>query len=168
MILLDASMCSVCSDFMMMCKGKNMFCLILEFTDNLDQWQFIKICIIWYDIWEASPKILGLWLGCCIFCMIWYMINDKCIIFCMIWYMRIQPQNFGIKAWLYDLIYMRNAAVYSWHFLLCLSQVPKLNLNHIKRISKLKQKLSNYVSFLQDMESLLLIASSIFSQFSSF
>ena len=161
-------MCSVCSGFMMMCKGKNMFCLILEFTDNLDQWQVYKNLhdMIWHM--RSQPQNFGI--------MAWMFLlydmvhdHDKCIIFCMIWYdiWEFNPKIWGLRLgcmiW-----YMRNAAVYSWHFLLCLSQVPKLNLNHIKRISKLKQKLSNYVSFLQDMESLLLTAFSIFSQFSSF
>ena len=44
----------------------------------------LDVFVVWYGTWS------------------WQVHN---ILHDMIWYMRIQPQNFGIKAWLYDLIY---------------------------------------------------------------
>ena len=103
-------------------------------------WKFT--CMIWYM--RRQPKISGLRLGWCC-CMIWYIIDDKCVKSCMILYdiRESNPKNFGIKAWLLLLVwYMRNAAVYSYHYLfLRFPEVPKIDINHLKRTSKLKQKL---------------------------
>lgn len=91
-----------------------MFCLILEFTNNLDQWQVYKNLqdMIWHM--RSQPQNFGI--------MAWmlFLLYDKVqdqwqvhnILHDMIWYMRIHPQNFGIKAWLYDLIYKKCSCLF--------------------------------------------------------